>query len=103
MVNCPAAGGDCVVAVSVRLAVVPSGRLSLTVSVSPSLGWPPLKSTERLAGVPDGPLTAALLRFDETEASLNPNGETESSATETEVAVGALRVRRPSPFAPRSA
>src|SRR3569623_2010336 len=100
IVNWLAPGGDFVVAVRVRLVEVPSGRSNRTVSVSPSLGCP-VKFTVRLAGGPVGPETVALLRLDDAEASLKPNGPASSSSV-TEEAVPPT-VRRPRPLAPRSA
>ena len=96
MANWLVPGGVLVVAVSVRFWLVPSGRVRLRLSVSPSLGWP-VKSTDRLGGEPLGPLTVALLKVEVTEPSLKPKGETASSATATEVAVGGPMTRRPRP------
>ena len=102
MVNSLSPGGDVVVAVSVRLVVVPSGRSKANVIVSPLLGTP-VKATDSEAGEPAGALTVALLRFDVSALSLKPKGETASSSTCTDVAVGVLITKRPRPLAPRSA
>ena len=61
-------------------------------------------STDTAAGEPDGPVTTALASDDDTVLNLNPNGEpATSSATFTDVVVGAEMTRRPSPLGPRSA
>src|SRR4051812_39656664 len=57
IVNWFAAGGDAVVAVNITFSLVPSGRLRRTWMLSPSLGRPPLKSTDTDGGTPAGPLT----------------------------------------------
>ncbi len=57
--------------------------------VSPSFGLA-VKSTDAAAGEPAGPVTVAPVIVVETLASLKPKGETASSATCTEVAVGAV-------------
>src|SRR5579884_4324230 len=80
MVKALAPGGESVVAVRVRVALEPSGRLKRSVSVSPGLGWP-LSVTPTEAGEPVGPLTVALASVALIEASLKPNGDTASSAT----------------------
>ena len=102
MVNSLAPGGESVVAVSVRFSLVPSGRLRRRVTVWPGLGIAE-KSMLIDAGEPAGPDTVAPVTLVVMEPSLKPNGDTESSSTPTEVAVGALTTRRPSPSRPRSA
>ena len=58
MVNSPAAGGASVVAVSVILSVVPSGRVKENVIASPGFGLL-VTSTVMAAGEPVGPVTVA--------------------------------------------
>src|SRR5438445_6347269 len=103
MVNWPALGVALFVAVNVKFVLVPSGKLNRNEIVSPAFGLPPDKSISSEAGAPVGPVVAALVRFDVTDASLSPNGEEESSATDTSVALGWLTTRRPRPSVPRSA
>ena len=91
-----------VVAVSVMLSVEPSGSVKRYWMVSPSFGLTTPRSTVEAAGGPDG-VTVAPLKLEVTPASLSPNGETASSASRTEVTVGAEISRRPRPLAPRSA
>ena len=56
---------------------------------------------EIAAGEPEGPVTVAPVRFDDTELNFKPNGEpATSSATETDVAVGCVITRRPRPVVP---
>ena len=81
---------------------MPSGKVKRSVRVSPLFGLPPDISTDSEAGEPLGPVTVALVRLELTEASLRPNVPASSSIA-TELAVGALIVRRPRPLAPRSA
>ena len=64
MVNWPGPGVADVVAVSVMLSVVPSGRVKEYETVSPSLGGP-VKSTEVDGGAPYG-LTGAVFAQDRT-------------------------------------
>src|SRR6185312_10542354 len=104
MVNWLVPGVVEAVACSVNFCVVPSGRLNVKVTVSPSLGLPAPRSTEMAAGEPVGPLTVAPVRVELTPASLRPNGEpaTSSFIETTEPEAGGI-TRRPSPSAPRSA
>src|SRR5262245_19004716 len=92
-----------VVAVSLMTSLVPSGRLKWNCTVSPALGTP-VKSIDIAGGAPAGPVTVEFESPVLTLASLNPNivGGA-SSATCTEVAVGAEITMRPRPSVPRSA
>ena len=104
MVNSFGPGVAEVVAVSVRLSLVPSGRLKDNVTVSPGLGLVAPKSIEADAGGPAATVTAPAI--DEVApASLKPNGDpATSSATLTPVVDGsAVIASRPRPSAPRSA
>jgi len=104
MAKLPAGIGVLLEAVNEMDSVVPSGRLKEYLIWSPGLGLPAVMSTDTAAGEPDGPVTTALVNDDDTEFSLNPNGEpATSSATFTEVVAGAEITRRPSPPEPRSA
>ena len=103
IVNWPAAGVAEAVAVSVRSRLVPSGRVKVNLTVSPSTGVATVRSTDMAGGVPLGGLTVAPLMFVVVPTSLKPNGDTASSASDTEVAVGAPTTSRPRPLVPRSA
>ncbi len=81
MAKLPVGSGVELDAVSLMESVVPSGRLKVTLNVSPALGWPAAKSTENDAGEPDGPLTTFVtVDVVETELSFNPNGEPGTSS-----------------------
>ncbi len=89
IVNWLVEGGEALVAVKVRLLVVPSGSLNVNVSVSPALGLV-ARSTEIEGGEPVGPVAVALVKALETPPSLNPKTEpATSSLSDTRVpAVG---------------
>ena len=86
-----------------RSSVVPSGRLNVKVTVSPSFGLAP-RLTLIVGGTPPGPATAAPVSVEAMPASLKPNtvGGT-SSFIETLVPAGAGITSRPNPLAPMSA
>ena len=80
------------VACSEMVCWVPSGSVSANAIVSPSFGLD-ARLTEIELGLPGdptvGPVTTAPVRFELTPASLNPNGEPNtSSLIETVVGVG---------------
>src|SRR5208283_284202 len=103
IVNDPDGGGDVVVAVSCTVCVVPSGMLKVKLTLSPGLGLAAPSATDIVAGDPVGPVTVAPVSVELTEFSFMPKGEpATSSASETEVVVGADTTRRPRPLAPRS-
>ena len=78
------------------------GMVKPMVICSPAFGFA-AKSTPIVAGGAEGPVTVALLSVELTASISSPNGDTASSAICTDVAVGFVTVRRPSPLLPRSA
>ena len=104
MAKLPAGGGVALDAVSAIDSFEPSGRLNVKLTLSPSLGLVAPRLIEIPAGDPVGPVTVAPVSDDETELSFRPNGEpATSSATFTDVVVGDVMTRRPSPVVPTSA
>ena len=73
IVNSPSAGGEFVVAVSVRSSLDPSGSVKVRRTFSPGSGfWPML--IVMVAGVPVGPVAVVPVMPEFAELSLKPNG-----------------------------
>src|SRR4029453_12468751 len=69
--NEPVGGGFFVVAVSTMCSLVPSGRLKLTVTFSPSFGLTAPRSTVTAGGAPVGCVTVAPVSDELIEARFN--------------------------------
>src|ERR1700730_13925604 len=99
-----AGSGVAVEAVSVMSSVVPSGRLKVNLTDSPSAGLVAPRSTDIAAGVPVGWVIVAPVSVEVIALSLRPNADGEaSSAICTDVADGAVSTTRPRPLVPTSA
>src|SRR5580704_8251709 len=74
MANCPAPGGEVVVAFRPMVWLEPSGRVRLNWMASPAFGFEP-SATEMVGGEPEGPLTVAPVNVEFTLDNWKPNGE----------------------------
>src|ERR1700733_6060194 len=100
MANCPAPGGEVVVAFRLMVWLEPAGRVRLNWRGSPAFGFEPTEM-ETVAGEPDGPLTAAPVNVEFTLDNWKPNGE--PSWLNVTFAPLPPTVSRPRPLVPSSA
>src|SRR5688500_11076356 len=68
----PAGVGTALEAVSCTVSLVPSGRLKVKLTASPSAGLVAPRSIEMAGGVPAGPVMVAPVNDDDTDCSFMP-------------------------------
>ena len=100
--NSPSFGVPVVIAFSVRVSFVPSGRLKEMLIVCPSVGSGAANCTDRACGAPAMP-AVTLARSVDTASNLRPKGGALSSVTVTVSPAGTGICSRPRLSEPRSA